>query len=180
MLPLVDVFAPSVEELLFMLEHDTWQRLWREHGKIDIAGHIDGPLVERMAQRSLEMGAGVVLMKLGDQGVYVRTSAEARRIGAMGAGRPADVEAWVNQQAWTGCFAVEVAGTTGSGDCTIAGFLAGLLAGQGPGEASASAVGTGACSVERPDATSGVPSWQGLRQRIAGGWKKRSSVFSGK
>lgn len=179
-LPLVDVFAPSVEELLYMLEHDTWELLWRQHGKIDIAAHLDAPTISRLAERSLEMGAAVVLIKLGDQGVYVRTTPDQQRIKQMGLGGPANVAAWTNRRAATSCYQVAVAGTTGSGDCTIAGFLAGLLAGQSPEEASASAVGTGACSVERPDATSGVPTWAQLRTRIEGGWKKLPSVLGEK
>ena len=34
------------------------------------------------------------------------------------------------------------------------------------------AVGVGACNVEQADATSGVPSWQVVQERIASGWER--------
>ena len=34
------------------------------------------------------------------------------------------------------------------------------------------AVAVGSASVERPDATSGVPAWAALTARVAGGWAR--------
>ena len=65
-----------------------------------------------------------------------------------------------------------VAGTTGAGDCTIAGFLAALLRGEGPVQAATSATAVGASSVEAPDATSGVPPWSELDARVRAGWAR--------
>ena len=63
-----------------------------------------------------------------------------------------------------------MAGTTGLGDCTIAGMLAALLHDLDPVAVLIMALGVGGCSVESPDATSGVPLWDAVRTRIAGGW----------
>ncbi len=49
---------------------------------------------------------------------------------------------------WAPCFDVEVVGTTGSGDATIAGFLSALLRDASPEEAMTMAVAVGACNVE--------------------------------
>ena len=73
---------------------------------------------------------------------------------------------------------VEVVGATGSGDCAIAGFLAGLLKGQRPEEALTSAAAVGACNVEQADAVSGVPSWEEVQARIRPGWKRRDPTLS--
>ena len=71
------------------------------------------------------------------------------------------------------CFrARRVAGTTGAGDCTIAGFLAALLRGEGPVQAATSATAVGASSVEAPDSTSGVPPWPELAARVRAGWAR--------
>ena len=80
---------------------------------------------------------------------------------------------WLNRELLAPCFLVDVAGTTGAGDCTIAGFLARLLAGDSPEQAATAAVAVGACSVEQPDATSGVPDWPAVRRRLESGWKQR-------
>ena len=49
----------------------------------------------------------------------------------------------------------KVAGTTGAGDSTIAGFLASVFKGLEPSEALTMAVAVGGCCVEAPDADLG-------------------------
>jgi hypothetical protein len=65
-----------------------------------------------------------------------------------------------------------VAGTTGAGDCTIAGFLAGLLYGIDPVAVITNAVGVGACCTEATDATSGITDWHTVLNRINSGWQR--------
>lgn len=40
------------------------------------------------------------------------------------------------------------------------------------------AVGTGAFNVERADAVSGIPDWDGLQRRIDAGWPQRETGLS--
>ncbi len=165
-LPFVDVFGPSIDETLDMLDRPRFDAL-RRAGK-----HLTGAVLHEVSDRLLAMGAAVVLLKLGDQGLYVRSSPDRARMAQMGAARPADLENWTGRELLTPCMCVEVGGTTGSGDCTVAGFLAGLLQGQSIEDALLSGVAVGACSVEVPDATSGVPSWERVRERLAAGWPR--------
>ena len=79
---------------------------------------------------------------------------------------------WLGATLHAACFTAEVAGTTGAGDCTIAGLLAALVRGEGPRDALRAAVATGSASVERPDATSGIPDWSVLADRLARGWPR--------
>jgi sugar/nucleoside kinase (ribokinase family) len=72
---------------------------------------------------------------------------------------------------WTACFKVDVIGTTGAGDATIAGFLSALLRGLDPQETLITAVGVGACNVEAADALSGLRSWDETQARIQAGWE---------
>ena len=71
-----------------------------------------------------------------------------------------------------------VVGTTGSGDCTIAGFLTGLLEGLSPEHIMTSAVAVGACNVEQADATSGILTWSAVQQRIRSDWPRRPVAVS--
>ena len=63
-------------------------------------------------------------------------------------------------------------GTTGAGDCTIAGFLAALLEGLSLPDAMTSAVAVGAFNVESADAVSGIKPWTTVQARIAAGWER--------
>jgi sugar/nucleoside kinase (ribokinase family) len=170
-LPFVDVFLPSFEEILFMLDRPRFGAMSAAGG--DLPARADGSLLRELAERLLGMGGAVITFKLGGQGLYVRTTAEEARLRAMGACAPGDIAAWRDRELLSPCFQVEVAGTTGSGDCTIAGFLTALLRGLGPEEAATAGVAVGACNVERPDASSGVPSWQQVQERIRSGWPRR-------
>ena len=80
---------------------------------------------------------------------------------------------WKDRELLASCFKVDLVGATGSGDCTVAGFLAGLVKGMGPEDVMTSAVAVGACNVEKMDATSGVPAWEAVQERIRSGWERR-------
>lgn len=175
-LPHVDVFLPSFEEILYMLKPQRYRELSERRGSDELLGYADGPLLSELSEELLGMGAAAVAIKLGEHGLYVRTTASAERLAGMGPCAPD--ESWRNRELYAPCFRVEAAGTTGAGDCTIAGFLAGLLKGLTAEETLLAAVGTGAFNVERADAVSGIPDWDGLQRRIAAGWAQRKPELS--
>ena len=168
-LPHVNLYMPSLEETLFMLDRP------RFDARAEGAPPPDTPLIAEMADRLLAMGAAVVGLKLGERGLYLRTSDDGARMAAVGGRLGLDAPAWRSRELLAPCFRVEVAGTPGAGDTTVAGFLAALLRGLGPEDALRTAVAVGACSVERPDATSGVSSWDAVQRRIAAGWSRRET-----
>jgi sugar/nucleoside kinase (ribokinase family) len=159
-LPGVDVFAPSIGELLVMLAGGP-------------SATVDRELLAGLAEGLLAMGAAVVAIKLGDQGLYVRTSADPGRIGRVAGRLGLRADDWLDREVLSPCFAPRrVAGTTGSGDATIAGLLAALLRGDDAAAAATSATAVGACSVEAPDATGGIPPWPQVADRMASGWAR--------
>ncbi len=169
-LPHVDLFLPSLEEILFMLDRAKFEQLEAAHGS-SLLGAVDGDLLAWLADRLLGFGTAVAAIKLGEYGLYMRTTADRARLAAMGACAPRSPD-WLNRECLTTCYRVDVAGTTGAGDCTIAGFLMGVIGGAAPHEALRGAVAVGACNVEQADATSGVPSWSDVERRLAGGWER--------
>lgn len=176
-LPYVDIFLPSLDEILYMIERETFDSLIDAHGETGFMDRIDTRLLDRLGARLIDMGTAVVAIKLGDQGLYLRSGTRIERL-TCATGPQTNVAAWTNRQLLAPCFRTRVAGTTGSGDCTIAGLLTGLLSGIGPVEAITTAVGVGACSTEASDATSGVPSWQTVVDRIDAGWERLDINFS--
>jgi sugar/nucleoside kinase (ribokinase family) len=169
-LSFVDVYLPSFDETLYMLDRTRLDAA--EAGGVDANLSAEPGLLHKLSDRLLELGAAVVGFKLGEQGFYLRTTGEARRVEALAACLGIEPQEWTGRELYTPCYRVEVAGTTGAGDCTIAGFLASLLRGLPPEDAVNYAVGAGAFSVQAPDAISGVPEWGALEQRIAKGWEK--------
>lgn len=168
-LPLVDIFCPSVEELLFMLDRVTFARLTAGEPQARV---VDGPLLRRLGERLVSMGTAVAVIKLGDRGLYVRT-ADNDRVDDFCRRLSLDCSAWHACEIHSPCFlANEVVGTTGAGDCTIAGFLASVLRGENLFQAATAATAVGACSVEAADATGGVQAWPVVRNRLRAGWQR--------
>jgi sugar/nucleoside kinase (ribokinase family) len=172
-LPFVDIFLPSVEELLFMLRREAYDRLVSSLAGESLVSRVDAALLGDLAGEVLEMGVKIFGLKLGDRGLYLRT-AGARALADLGRAAAADPAAWADRELWAPCFQVAVAGTTGAGDSTIAGFLSAFVRGFTPEQAVTAAVAVGACNVEAPDATSGIRSWDATLARIASGWPRRA------
>ena len=97
-------------------------------------------------------------------------------IASIGSAVPSDPSAWANKELWAPCFQVEVAGTAGAGDATIAGFLSGVLKDTSPEDAVTAAVAVGACNVEKADALSGILPWQETMDRVDAGWSRHALV----
>jgi sugar/nucleoside kinase (ribokinase family) len=169
-LPFVDVFAPSIEELLFMLDRLAHDRL-AEGGPVREI--VDHARLAGLATELIAMGSAVVAIKLGEQGLYVRTTRERASIEEFCERLGLDGEQWRDRELLAPCFrAHAIYGTTGSGDATIAGLLAALLRGASPAQAATSATAVGACSVEAVDPTSGIPAWTHVAERVASGWPR--------
>jgi sugar/nucleoside kinase (ribokinase family) len=166
-LPYTDVFVPSLDDLTAMLGDAAAGTLPGRGREPDTVPDPAG--LGALADRLLALGAGAVMIKLGSHGAYLRTAGRERMARA-GAAAPADPDAWADRELWSPCFAADAVGTTGAGDATAAGLLAGLLHGQGPEDALTSAVAVGGCSVEGADAVSGIRSWEATQSRVRAGW----------
>ncbi|OCT14667.1 carbohydrate kinase [Paenibacillus pectinilyticus] len=175
-LPDVDVFLPSFEEIVYMLHRDRYDQWMDESQSGDLFPYVTEGLLAEIGEELLEMGAAVVGLKLGEHGLYVRTTPSESRLMAMGLCAPTNEMRgnWLNAELLSSCYEVDVAGTTGAGDCTIAGFLYGLLNGYSLEQTLHMAVGVGACNVEFQDAVSGIPDGTEVVKRIHTGWKKRT------
>jgi len=170
-LPFVDVFLPSLEELMIMVRPELYARWLYEAGDARQT-MITVELLRELAEELIAQGVAIAGLKMGDRGLYVRT-AGSTRLKEMGQACPKDCQAWADRELWATCFEVEVMGTTGAGDATIAGFLAALLKGMGPERAMTAAVAVGGCCVEAADALGGLRCWDETMERVEQGWLRK-------
>jgi sugar/nucleoside kinase (ribokinase family) len=171
-LPYIDVFVPSIEEILFMLRREDYLK-WKDA----VLSHITAEYLSSLAGELLDMGAVIVGFKLGEMGLYLESGPAPHfdRLRYLNL----DVEAWANSKVWSPAFQVNVVGAVGAGDSAYAGLLAALLHGMSPAEAAQWACAVGACNVEATDATSGIRSWRDTISRIKTGWAVRPEHLPG-
>lgn len=163
-LPVVDIVMPSIDELLYMLNPEKYYSISEKKEKIDLL------LLDQLAGKVIDYGAKVVAIKLGDQGLYLRSGQTEKS----NLSRIVNPNQWNYRQLLSPCFASEVKGTTGTGDATIAGFLAQLLDGGEPEKCITFATAVGACCVEEVDATGGIQPLPEIVKKITSGWKRLS------
>jgi len=163
-LPVVDIFMPSIDELLYMLNSEKFYNISEKKERIDVL------LLDQLARQLIDYGVNVVAIKLGDQGLYLRSYQTEKS----NLSRIINPSQWNYRQLLSPCFATEVKGTTGTGDATIAGFLAQLLDGGEPEKCITLATAVGACCVEAVDATGGIRPLPEVISRINSGWERSS------
>jgi len=161
-LPMVDIFMPSIDELLYMLNPEKFYNISEKKEIIDIL------LLNQLAMQLINYGANVVVIKLGDQGLYLR-SHQTEKSNLSNIVNPSQ---WNYRQLLSPCFITEVKGTTGTGDATIAGFLAQFLEGGEPEKVITLATAVGAYCVEAVDATGGIRPLPEVVNRVTSGWKR--------
>jgi len=128
-LPLVDVFSPSIDDIRTALQ-------------LDVGGEPSE--LRALARRLLELGPAIVMLTAGAAGLQLSTgdATRLRTAGAVFDGRPE--QAWSGQEHFTPPPPVEVRTTLAAGDAATAGLLYGLLAGLDPRETLALAARTAA------------------------------------
>ena len=169
-LPHVDLFVPSFEELCFMLDRPRYDRLAAAGG--DMTENLDvGAEVVPLAKELIAMGCKVVLIKCGTTGLYYRT-ADEKTVARIGSRLELDAAVWANREGLQPCFVADIVRSgTGAGDTSIAAYLTAVLEGKDPARCAAIAAAEGACCVTAYDALSGLRPISELEARIDAGWK---------
>jgi sugar/nucleoside kinase (ribokinase family) len=173
-LPNTDFFCPSLEEIHSMLYPS------KGLDAVGALGHgsLNAAMLRAMAGELLEMGTAVVAIKMGEYGLYVRTTDNLDRLALTNVHRhsPMELGSWAGRELFTPCYSVEATGTNGAGDSTIAGLISGVFHGLPPQEAARFACAVGAFSVEGRDATGAIPLCEHVWERIRAGWARRETL----
>ncbi len=165
-LPYVDFFVPSFEELCYMLDRSCYDTLAAEGGDMTEQEGIL-PKADELARKCLDLGCGAVLVKCGLSGIVYRTGCR-ERIARIGARLKLNADEWAARTGAQACFKAEIVRcTTGAGDVSIAAYLTALMNGETPADCAKLAAAEGAASVSSYDALGGILPLDELKQRIA-------------
>jgi len=159
-LPFADIFIPSVEEAMFCTQRGKCEAIRKTLGNRDFVDAVDGSDCAEIADICMQWGAQIVVLKCGHKGYYIRT-VHACRLNQMKPALVGKMADWAGREIWVPPYKAErVASATGSGDCSIAGFLAAYLKGESPERAALFANAVGCQNLAAMDAVSGVRGWQ--------------------
>ena len=174
-LPYVDFFVPSIEELCFMLDRDRYEAWKTKAGDEDISFSLDVQRdIRPLADKCMELGAKVLLLKCGAPGLYYRTT-EVKRLEGLETALGISAEDWSDREGFEASYQPErVLSGTGAGDTTIAAFLIAMLEGYPFEMCIHLAAAEGASCVEAYDALGGIRPLKELASRIEKGWKKQN------
>jgi len=159
-LPYVDMYLPSVEESMFMLEREAYLKLKAKHRHTDLLDVLKAEDYSRLAGKLLDLGSKMTALKAGRRGFYFRTREQASFAG-MGAARPGNPDNWSARELWCPAFLCKkIASATGSGDSAIAGFLHCYLKGLDLEHCLKIANCLGWQNIQALDAISGIHNWK--------------------
>ena len=171
-LPYVDLFVPSIEELCSMLDPERYASWLERAGDGDICEILDLEKdIRPIAKMCMDYGAKVLLLKCGAPGMYLETAPAdvLRTIPRL----DLDADAWGSFSRFEKSFVPDrIVSGTGCGDTSIAAFLTSLLDGEDPSTCLQLAAATGASCITAIDSLSGLKPLPELKARIAAGWKK--------
>lgn len=171
LLPYVDYFVPSVEEICFLIDRNRYHE-WEERAQgRDMTEVINWEEdVRPLADQLIEWGAKIVLIKCGTPGMYLRT-ADLKDADLIQSGK----EEWQNVEKFEESYVAEkFCSATGAGDVSIASFLTAALDGKTPEKCLQLATAAGACCVKAYDALGGLVSVEEMEERIEKGWEKNT------
>ena len=163
-LPCVDIFVPSIEEILVMLEPKRYAGLLAAARGGDIIDAVPRDFYRRLGDRVLGFGVKVLMIKAGHRGAYLRTGDVAALNAATALRLPAGD--WNRRELWTPplpVVAARVKNACGAGDCAVAGLLSAMLEGDGVERAGRLAMIAGRDNLYGVDALQGLRDWETMR-----------------
>ncbi|HHW47332.1 MAG TPA: carbohydrate kinase family protein [Clostridiaceae bacterium] len=177
-LPYVDIFIPSAEEIMYMLQIDAINSSDEGDKKGDPLEDLDLNILQVLGEKLISMGTKIAVVKCGLKGFYIRT-AGSDALMSLGKAAPEDLDNWADRELIEETFYVDrVVSAAGAGDNSIAGFLAAFLRGMSIEKSIRIACAVGAQNVKVADTLSGVKTWDETLAMLPG-WKKNRNTIRG-
>jgi sugar/nucleoside kinase (ribokinase family) len=133
LLPFTDIFVPSLEELLKIMQPLVYDELIsssRDHDILEIAS-VD--MIRDLGKQIINLGVKVLLIKAGHKGAYLLTG-DINSLNSRG-GLTLSTEEWNHQELWCNAYKADpskIRNSSGAGDTSAAAFLSAILLGKNP------------------------------------------------
>ena len=151
-LPYVDIFLPSIEEILYMVDNKKYWKLRNSSKRGDIISVFSGDDLTAISDILINYGVKIIVIKCSERGLYVKTSNAPVISGAV---------KWQDRELWAPTYrASKILSAAGAGDSAIAGFLVAFIKGESIVNSLKIANAVGWQNLRAYDAVSGVGTWK--------------------
>lgn len=176
-LPYVDVFLPSFEELLLILDRERYLSLKEQYPGMGMKDIFSFDLVSYLAQTLIDMGVKIAVIKCGEIGSYVKTGA-AQAFREFGKASEIRTSEWTERELFAPpCRVDQIVSTNGAGDTFVAGFLQGILLGRSAAKTLHFAAATAAARIASPRGRDGIPEYGTIDEKLEK--EQKSAAVSG-
>jgi len=163
-LPFVDIFVPSLEELLAVIEPDIYLKLTRQAADNDLIDIVKEELIRETGKKIIGYGVKILLIKMGKRGVYLLTGNGSSVVKSS-----RQTDNWDNREIICNAYPADpdrIKHASGAGDTAVAAFLSAVLDGESPETAVKFAAAAGRDKLYCDDIYKDMPGWKGLSEEV--------------
>lgn len=166
-LPYVDIFAPSVEEIVSMMKPEFYSQITSDFTDGDIMDSIPEEMIHCIGREIINLGVTVVLIKSGKRGAYLFTG-DVSSLNDV-PGMTLSEDHWNHREFRSPAFRIDtsrVKNACGAGDVAVAGLLTAMLKGENPEIAVKYAMCAGRNNLYGMNATDGLTDWDEMTKEL--------------
>ena len=166
-LPYVNIFTPSLEEIVFMMKPEFYSQITKNITDGDIIDSIPEEIIYSIGREIINLGVCVVLIKSGKLGAYFFTG-DVRSLNEV-PGMTLSEDLWNHREIRSPAYRIDAArvkNASGAGDVAAAGFLTAVLKGKNPELALKYAMCAGRNNLYGMNATDGLTDWETMTKKL--------------
>jgi sugar/nucleoside kinase (ribokinase family) len=166
-LPYTDIFVPSMEEVLQIMQPGEYAEILASSVSNDIINQVLINTIREIGRRFIDSGVKILLIKAGQWGAYLLTG-DVSSINDK-AGTNLDRGKWTNCELWCNAYKADplrIRNSSGAGDTSVAAFLTAILDGEDPGSAIRYAAMAGRNNMYCTNLYDDLSDWQKMTEEI--------------
>ena len=166
-LPYVDVFVPSLEEIVYMMKPDLYSQITGNITDGDMVDSIPEDSIHSIGKELINLGVRIVVIKSGKLGAYLFTD-DVRSLNDV-PGMTLSEDRWNHCIIRAHAFRIDparVKNASGAGDAAAAGFLTAMLKANDPETALNYAMCSGRNNLYGMQATDGLTDWETMTHEL--------------
>ncbi|MFC1608296.1 carbohydrate kinase family protein [Candidatus Latescibacterota bacterium] len=166
-LPYVDIFTPSIEEIVYMMNPELYWQITKNNANGDFLDYLPENVIFSIGKEIINLGAHIVFIKAGKHGAFLFSGDVSSLNDVKGLTLSEDV--WSYREIRTPALRIDSArvnNASGAGDVAVAGFLTAILKGNNPDKTLKYAMCAGRNNLYGMTATDGLSDWESMTKEL--------------